>query len=210
MGADSVEVQSGCAASAGDARRSRPGAQTAAFVASGVALLVCLALIGLFAVLASASTFLLIGDVTGFQVAYFSVVVGLVALAAFVLLAPAPRWWPYLAVPVSAMGVALAILLAVIGGPFAADTKVTPLVAERCATGYIAIEPSGGGGSFIGVRDGWRVRSVQQFAGDDFSRPFAAGDYVARDSDGEVAVWHEGEPASPAFSLPQLPNHSCG
>jgi hypothetical protein len=168
-----------------------------------------LSLTGVYAVLASAPTFVLIGDVTGFQLAYFSVVVGLVALAAFVLLAPAPRWWPYLAVPVSATVVALAILLTVIGGPFAADTKVTPLVTEGCATGYIAIEPSGGGGSFIGVRDGWRVNSVQQFAGDDFSRPFAAGDYVARDSNGEVAVWHDGEPVSPAFSLPQLPNHSC-
>lgn len=197
-------------ASAGDARRSRRGAQTAAFVASGVVLLICLALTGLYAVLASASTFVLIGDVTGFQVAYFSVVVGLGALAAFVLLAPAPRWWLYLAVPVSAMGIALAILLTVIGGPLVADTKVTPLVAEGCATGYIAIEPSGGGGSFIGVRDGWRVISVQQFAGDDFSRPFAAGDYLARDSDGEVAVWHEGEPSSPVFSFPQLANHSCG
>ncbi|MCC2032664.1 hypothetical protein [Microbacterium allomyrinae] len=195
--------------SAEDARRFRLGAQTNAFVASGVVLLICLAVVVLYAVLASASTFVLIGDITGFQVAYFSGVVGLVALAAFVLFAPAPRWWPYLAVPVTAVGGALAILLAVVGGQFAADTKVTSLVAEGCATGYIAIEPSGGGGSFIGLRDGWRVVSVQQFAGDDFSRPFAAGDYVARNKDGEIAVWRDGDPASPAFTLPQLPSHVC-
>lgn len=162
-----------------------------------------------YAVLASASTFVLIGNITGFQVAYFSGVVGLVALAGLVLFAPAPRYWPYLAVPVTALGVALAILLAAIGGRFVVDTKVTSLDVDGCATGYIAIEPSGGGGSFIGVRDGWRVISVQQFTGDDFSRPFAAGDYLARDRDAEVAVWYGGEPARPAFSLPQLSSQSC-
>ena len=200
----SLDVQS-----AEDVRRFRRSAQLTAFVTSGTVVSICVAIIVLYAALASASSFVLIGDVTGFQVAYFSGVIGLVALASLVLLAPAPRWWPYLAVPASAVGVALAILLTVIGGPFVTDTKVTPLVAEGCATGYIAIEPSGGSGSFIGVRDGWRVLSVQQFAGDNFDRPFAAGDYVARDRDGEIAVWHDGEPASPAFSLPQLPDHSC-
>lgn len=32
----------------------------------------------------------------------------------------------------------------------------------------------------------------RQFAGDDFSRPFAARDYLARDRDSETAVWHAG------------------
>jgi hypothetical protein len=190
-------------------RRPRRSAHSISFVASGIVVSTCVAIVVFYAVFASPSSVVLIGDLTGFQVAYFSGVVGLVALALFILLAPAPRWWPYLAVPASAVSVALAILLAVIGGPFVADTKVTPLLAEGCATGYIAMEPSGGGGSFIGVRDGWRVLSVQQFAGDDFSRPFAAGDYDARASDGEIAVWHHGASASPAFRLLQLPNHSC-
>lgn len=193
-----------------DAKPPTARTPTATVIVAGIVLLVCLAIAVSFVVLQAGAVSILLGDSTGFQIFYIAVVVGLVALAALLLCVRGARGWRYTGIALSSVSLAAAAPLAVVGASMVADTKVTPIAIKGCATEYLAIEPSGGGGgSYIGARDGIRVINVQTFRGDDFGRPFVEGNYIAWLKGGHIAVSHDGASTIPAFTLRALSTDTC-
>ena len=148
---------------------SQRGRQRIALAGLGTTFLLCAAACT-FMMSEFSSESLLIGTVTGFQIGYVAVMVGLIATVAFVFLLPTRAGVLFLKVPF-AIATGLLLVAMTVGLLFVADTKVTTILVDGCASGYIAVEPSGGAGSYVGVHTGFRVESVQTFSGDDFRPP---------------------------------------
>lgn len=188
--------------------RPRRGLRRIAVAGLAAVFAACFATVVICLLLSSPSGSMLVGAITGSQIGYVAVMVGLVAVVAFVFVLPTQPRWLFLKVPFAIVS-GLVLVAMTVGLMFVADTKVTPILVDGCASGYIAVEPSGGAGSYVGVRTGLRIVKVQTFSGDDFDRPFSAGDYSATQHGQLIDVAHAGDADDPAFSLPLLDNRPC-
>jgi hypothetical protein len=170
-----------------------------------IALLVCVPLAVFSAVAAeSSTTLLLIGNVTGFQIA---LVLGMVAVVAFVVLlwnASSSNWWLIVAIP-SSVGAGLLLILALLVLP-ATATKVIPIQVAGCSTGYVAIERFAGVGNFVGVRDGIHTIKVHEYWADDYGMPFSSGTASVRAAGDELDIAY---PGRPGFTVPILATSTC-
>ncbi|GAA1141511.1 hypothetical protein GCM10009643_26020 [Microbacterium aurantiacum] len=124
------------------------------------------------------ATYVLVGEITGPYIGLVAAVVSLVSTALFAICVPARPAWLALKLPVAVLCV-LPTLVLITLAPLVANTKVTPILEQGCPTGYVAVEPTAGSGSFIGIRRGLYVERVRDVAAPNFQRPFATGDYVA-------------------------------
>jgi len=128
-------------------------------------------------------------------------------VVAFVILlwnVTSSRWWLIVAIP-SSVGAGLLMVLALVLLPLTA-TRLIPIQVGGCATGYVAVEPFAGVGSFVGVREGIHMVKVQEYWADDFGMPFSTGTASVHTSGGEINISY---PGGPAFSLPILDTASC-
>ncbi|MFN7149868.1 MAG: hypothetical protein ACK4V6_10345 [Microthrixaceae bacterium] len=126
----------------------------------------------------SSTTFLLLGGMTGPHIGLVAAVVALMSTAIFAICVPARTSWLALKIPVAILCV-LPTLGLITVSPLVANTAITPILEGGCPTGYVAVEPTAGRGSFIGVRDGIYIERVGEVSAPDFKRPFATGDYSA-------------------------------
>lgn len=194
--------------------RSPPGRRSvrhAVLIASGVIAALCalivvaVLLLGAQGISSSPPKELLIGDVHGLVIAFVATAVGAPAVATFLLSVSRRRWWPLLSIP-AALVAAVVVVLSLWLLPLA-RVHVTAISAGGCVTGYVAVESAGGGGSFVGVRDGVFAVHIQEILVDDFGTPFSRGDYSASVESEQVLVDFVG---GAGFALPLLPESEGG
>ncbi|GAA1845401.1 hypothetical protein ACFQZV_10015 [Microbacterium koreense] len=169
----------------------------------------CLVIVMVAVPLMNPSMHVLIGSVSGAQIGCIAMMIGVVAFTSLAfLLLPVKDIWLVLKIPLAVVaGLVLVIIIALL--PLLSDTKVTPLRLDGCESGYVAIEPVGGGGSFIGVRNGITVTQVAVIAGNDFDRPFAAGDFEVEARGSDIEVSYVGVPNGAAVELPLVEEYPC-
>jgi hypothetical protein len=185
------------------ARRHGAVSRNYAALISGFLLAACTAAVAAYVAWGPWSKSLLIGDASGFQIAYFAGVVGLLSFTVFVLTVSSQRWWLVVAIPAGLAATAL-LVLAILALPLA-QTKVTPILVDGCPSGYIALEELNGAG-VVGVRDGVHVVTIQPFRADDFGTPFSHGTYSALLQGDRIEVAYEG---GAGFSLPAVASLPC-
>lgn len=175
-----------------------PRAAVATFLSLGV---VVAFLIGL-----PRSASVLVGTVTGSQIAYFACISAVAAVAGMAFCTRARHWW-FIPLIVARIGLVLVGLVGVMLAPFIA-VSVTPLVAGDCPTGYVAVEPWGGLSAEVGVHEGtWFEPAEKVWLN---GRTFAESDYLVRVVGDRVQVWEADATDDPALTLPLLKSTMCG
>lgn len=168
-------------------------------------LLLNLGIVAVFIVTLPRSSSILVGTVTGFQIAYCAGIFALAAGAALAFAAPV-RQWRLVPVMLARVGLASATAIALFALPFF-SVHVTPLLVDGCPTGYIAVEPWGGLSASVGVRDSvWFVPSGRVWLD---GGTFAEGDYHVRSNGESLEVWQGDRVDGLDLQLPVLPTTAC-
>lgn len=159
------------------------------------------------------------GPWTGEVIVTGSIAAAIVSLAVIVFAVPAQRWWWLLLGPLRVIAIGA---MALGGLNFSlTDDSVTPIVANGCATGYVATERSflfAASGS-IRRMDGLIGTSVGRTEVDDGHKPFQQQSYIAVTEGDTLRVWNTYQSAgerlstssAPSFVLPRLvAETNCG